>query len=296
MSKIASLVAILFLSFASFVAQATGDSKAADLLAQARAALGGEKPLAKVQGLSCAGTLQRLAGDRQIGGELTLDLQLPDKMLRSESISPMGDGALVVTDQGINGDAVLRRAKTLNAPAGMIIRMPPPPAPGSDAEAQALRNSRAEMARLTVALLLVAPPSLPLEFAYAGEAEAADGKADVLNVKGPASFVAQLFLDKATHRPLMLSYKGVAPQIRVQTQRGPAPDGADAHGRGDDGAAAGAPPVVDINMFLDDYKPVDGLMLPHHITRAVDGKTNEEWTFTSIKVNPSFKPDTFSAK
>jgi hypothetical protein len=220
-------------------------------------------------------------------------------MIRTDSISPMGDGALVVTSQGINGDAVLRHSKTVNAPPGMIIRMPPAPTPGSDAEAQALRNSRAEMARLTVALLLAAPPSMPLEFTYGGEAEAADGQADIVNVKGPNNFVAQLFLDKATHRPLMLSYKGVAQQIRVQTQRGPAPAGGDAHGggRGDDAAGLpGMPPLVEINMFLDDYKAVDGVMLPHHVTRSVDGQANEEWTLTSIKVNPAFKADTFSAK
>lgn len=284
------------LSFASFVAQATGDTKAADLLAQARAALGGEKQLAKVQGLSCAGTVQRLLGDRQIAGELTLELQLPDKMLRTESISPMGDNALVVTDQGINGDTLLRHAKTLNTPPGMIIRLPPAPAAGSDAETQALRNSRAEMARVTFALLLSAPQSMALEFDYGGEAEAADGKADVITVKGPSSFLAQMFLDKTTHRPLMLAYKGVAPQMRVQTQQGPPAAGAPAHQGPGDAAGGAAPPLVDISMFLDDYKAVDGVMLPHHITRSVDGQTNEEWTFTAIKVNPVFKTDTFSVK
>src|SRR3954466_1478689 len=121
MSQLISLAALLLLSIPTFVAPATGDAKAADLLAQARAALGGEKQLAQVQALSCAGTVQRLAGDRQIAGELTLDLQLPDKMLRSESISPMGDGALIVTDQGVSGDTLLRRTKTLNAPPGLMI-------------------------------------------------------------------------------------------------------------------------------------------------------------------------------
>jgi hypothetical protein len=114
-------------------------------------------------------------------------------------------------------------------------------------------------------------------------------------VKGPSSFVAQMFLDKATHRPLMLAYKGVAPQMRVQTQRGPASEGPP-HQRPDDGVGAQPPALVDINMFLDDYKAVDGVMLPHHITRSVDGQTNEEWTFTSIKVNPAFKADAFSVK
>ena len=57
-----------------------------------------------------------------------------------------------------------------------------------------------------------------------------------------------------------------------------------------------APELVDINMFFDDYKSVDGVMLPHHITRSVDGQPTEEWTFKTIKVNPAFRPDTFSGK
>ena len=46
-------------------------------------------------------------GDRQVTGEITIDLQLPDKMLRTESMSPMGD-ATIVTEQGVNGEQLLR--------------------------------------------------------------------------------------------------------------------------------------------------------------------------------------------
>jgi len=278
------------MTLGGYAARAAGDTKAAELLAQARAALGGDKQLSKVQGLSCAGTVQRAIGDRQVTGDLTIDLQLPDKMLRSDSISPMGDAALVVTEQGINGEQLLRHSKTLNTPPGAVIRVPPPPARGSEAEAQGLRNSRAELSRLALSLLLAAPSSMPLEFKYAGEAESPDGKADVLDVTGPTSFAAKLFLDKASHRPLMLVYRGVSPRVVVQTQRGGPPPADPTHG------APPAPEQVDINMFLDDYKAVDGVMLPHHITRSVDGQPSEEIVFKTIKVNPSFKADTFAAK
>jgi hypothetical protein len=271
-----------------------GDGRATELIAQARAALGGEKAIARVQGLSASGTVQRLIGDRTVEGQLTFDLQLPDKVIRTDTISPMGDQTALVTGQGINGDKLLRTNRILNAPPGAMIRTPPPPAPGSDAEAQALRNARAEFARMTVALLLTSPASFPLEFTSAGQAESPDGKADVIDVKGPNSFAARLFLDTASHRPLMLMYRGVAPRMIVQTQRGDAPPpSADPH------ASVPAPPagdVIDITLFLDDYQAVDGIQLPHHITRSIDGKPNEELTFKVIKVNPAFKPDTFSGQ
>jgi hypothetical protein len=131
---------------------------------------------------------------------------------------------------------------------------------------------------------------MPLEFKYAGEAESPDGKADVLDVTGSNSFAAKLFLDKASHRPLMLVYRGASPRVVVQSQRGGPPPADPTH------IPPPAPEQVDINMFLDDYKAVDGVMLPHHITRSVDGQPSEEIVFKTIKVNPAFKADTFVAK
>lgn len=275
-------------------ASATGaDKKADDLIAQARAAIGGDKNIAKVQGLSLTGAVSRAVGERTVAGEMTIDLQLPDKMLRSDAISPMGDSVLLITEQGFNGDTLLRFSKVSGAGPGMMIRTPPPPAPGSADEAQQLRNSRADFARLAVAMLLTAPKSMPIDFTYGGEAESPDGKADVIDLKGEGSFAAKLLLDQKSRRPLMLTYRGLSPRMVVQTQTV-------GGGRGD--AARGElpapppPPLVDINMFFDDYKSVDGLMLPHHVARAVDGKTTEEWTFKTIKINPAFKADTFAKK
>jgi hypothetical protein len=294
MQAIGLILVSLLVALAGFVAELSGDSQAAALLARARAAIGGDVEITKVQALSCAGTVTRAIGDHQISGEITLDLQLPDKLLRTETISPMGDSALIINEQGVNGDTLLRSMKTVNTPPGAIIRTPPPPAPGSEAEAQALRNSRAELARLMAVMLLSSSSSVPIEFTYGGEAESPDGRADVLDLKGAAGFTAKLFLDKSSHRPLMLAYRGVAPRMAVQTQA--------VHGAPDPARAErlqGPPPapdIVDIQMFVDGYKAVEGVMLPHHITRAVDGQTNEEMTCKTIKVNPAFKADTFVRK
>jgi hypothetical protein len=286
---IVSLIS-LAMTLGGFAARAAGDTKAEQLLAQARTALGGDRNLDKVQGLTATGAYQRELGDRQVNGEITIDLLLPDKMLRTESMRPMGDQTIEML-QGVNGEQVLRHSRTIGGGPGMMIRMAPP-ASGPEAEAQALQNQRADMARFALAFLLTSPSAMPLEFTYAGEAEADDGRADVVDAKGPGSFVARLFFDKKTHRPLMLSYRGVAPRMIVQTRRGDGPP-----------PAAGAPPeplpprqIVDMQLFLDDYKNVDGVLLPHHLSRSIDGKPNEEMTFKTIRVNPAFKPDAFTAK
>jgi hypothetical protein len=285
MQRLLSLISALMLTLAGLAAQITGDSRAMELIEQARTALGGEK-LAKVHSLSAAGTFQREVGDRQMSGELTIDLQLPDKMLRTDSMSPMGD-ATIITLVGINGEQLLRNTRTIGGGPNMIVRMAPPSGP--DGEVQALRNQRAEMTRLALAFLLVPPAGMPLDFAYGGEAEADEGKADIIDAKGPGSFAVRLFLDRKSHRPLMLSYRGVAPRMVMQTQRGDAPP---------PGTPAQPPPpsIANITIYLDDYKSVDGVTLPHRVVRAIDGVTSEEWTLSTVKVNPSFKADAFSGR
>ena len=299
MQRLAIYLFSLALTLGGYAAGAAGDSKAAELMAQARAALGGDAKLGKVQALSAAGTFQRDVGDRQMSGELTIDLQLPDKMVRTDSMNPVGDATVVIL-QGVNGDQVLRNSRTMGGGPGMMIRVAPPPA-GSDAEGQALRNARADLARFALAFLLTAPPSSMVEFTYAGEAEADNEKADVVEAKGQGSFAAQIFLDKKSHRPLMLQYRGVAPQIRIQTQQVQGPNDPARARQAEEAArtaAAAQPPpqVVDITLYFDDYKAVDGVQLPHHISRSVDGKPAEETTFTAIKLNPSFKAGTFDAR
>jgi hypothetical protein len=49
-------------------------------------------------------------------------------------------------------------------------------------------------------------------------------------------------------------------------------------------------------LYLGEYKKVDGVMLPHRLTYAVEGKTVEEWTLEKVKVNPSVKADLFEKK
>ena len=195
--------------------------KPKQLLAQARAALGGEKNLDKVQGLTAAGTYQREMGDRQLSGEITIDLQLPDKMLRTESMSPMGDATIEML-QGVNGEQVLRHSRTIGGGAG-------DDGPhGTAAERRGCGSAgAAESARRHGALRAGVSPDVAVgdaaRYTYGGEAEAEDGKADVVDAKGPGSFAVRLFFDKKTHRPLMLSYRGAAPRMVVQTQRGDGP-------------------------------------------------------------------------
>jgi len=56
------------------------------------------------------------------------------------------------------------------------------------------------------------------------------------------------------------------------------------------------PAPSQITVYLADYKDVDGVMLPHRLTQAVDGTTVEEWSFEKVRVNPEIKADFFDKK
>jgi len=78
----------------------------------------------------------------------------------------------------------------------------------------------------------------------------------------------------------------------MRTQRGDGPPA----GAGVPPGELPPPPIVDIQLFLDDYRAVDGVLLPHHLSRSIDGKPNEEITFKTIRINPAFKADAFAVK
>ena len=92
---------------------------------------------------------------------------------------------------------------------------------GPEAKVTADIATRADLSRAYLAFLLSSPASVPLEYSYVGEAEAPDGKAEVVDVVGPNNFSVRLFLDHKTSRPLMITYKGKAPRFEVRTVTGP---------------------------------------------------------------------------
>ena len=88
-------------------------------------------------------------------------------------------------------------------------------APALDAAAAA------RFARLALGMFAASPAAFPLEFTYAGEAESADGKADVIDVKGEGEFAVRLFVDQQTHLPLMLSWMDKEPLVMTMGTGGP---------------------------------------------------------------------------
>jgi hypothetical protein len=302
----------------------TAQDRAAELVAQVKQALGGDK-LAAVKSMSAEGPFRRSMGQRDMEGTITLIVVRPDKLRRSEEMSMAGmvGGPTVERVSGFNGTEAWDDIQNRGGMGGgmqMILRGPGGPGgpggrggPGDPAaggaltpeqiEQQRVRRMKMELQRWTVALF--ADSAQP--FIDAGVAESPDGKADVLDTKDEAGRAVRLFIDQATHLPVMLQYQEVRP--RIMMAGGP---GGRGPGRGQGGAGGGQrpsdeemqrrieemrkqgpPPPSAFAMHLSDYKKVDGVMLPHKVDVSIEGEPNEEWTIEKFKVNPSIKPEEF---
>src|ERR1044072_10052447 len=98
------LLPILILVLLSAPAALADDTRAQQILKQAREAIGGEEQLQKIQGLQIKGQYRRAFGDRQMGGERESSIQMPNKYLVEDAMSSGGLSTAMINTRGLNGD------------------------------------------------------------------------------------------------------------------------------------------------------------------------------------------------
>lgn len=296
--------------------------RVAGVLADAKKALGGEDKVAALKGLTAEGPFRRSMGGRDMEGVMSLTIVRPDKMRRVEEIAMGGmvGGPMVERTSVLAGNTAWDdTANRGGMGGGMRIEMRTGPGPGAGGPGGAtplteeqlnearVRRARVQLHRWMAALVTEGPQA----WTDAGVAESPDGKADVLETKEETGRVLRLFIDQATHLPLMVQYQDPKPMVMIAG----GPGGPGGPGRGP-GGPGGPPPQMTPEemqkrveemrknppalgtyaMHLSDYKKVDGVMLPHKIDVSLDGQPNEEWTVEKYKVNPTIKADTWEKK
>jgi outer membrane lipoprotein-sorting protein len=323
------------------LAQGTEDpQKGAALIAEARKAIGGDDKLRAVKTLQSKGTYKRTAGNNTQEGDVEVLIELPDKYRRNE-LSGTAGGPTQERVEVLNGQDVW----DINAQGfpggfgrggggfaggggrggdfgggGFRGRGDQAGQAGGGQAGQGGRGNidperlkefqrrqrQTELARLTLMWLLTTSDPV----VWVGTAQSPEGNADVLEVKAADGPSTRIFLDQATHMPLMMTTQGGGGRGNFNRRGGgpdgPAPQGAQA-GPAPQGAQAGSAPQGDgprrggqggqpitIETHLSEYKAVGGIKLPHLITRGVNGQTNEEWEIKSFRINPSLKGNTFT--
>lgn len=111
--------------------------------------------------------------------------------------------------------------------------------------------------------------------------KAAEGKMiEAIDLMGKDDFQSRLFLDQATHLPVMLSYRALRnPKSGYVTTNNPA----DLQ-------------EIAVQLFFSNYQKVNNVMLPFRVVKAVNGIQVEEWNIEKYKLNPDLKAKRFEKK
>jgi hypothetical protein len=229
---------------------------ASQVLVAAREAMGGEKKLSAVRSFVATGRTRQLRGNNLVPIEFEINCELPDKFVRTDEF-PAQDAD--PTTQGFNGETLLQFPAPSPGRGG-------PPAPSQ----QRLNAVKQDFVRLTLGMFAASFSSYPLTFKYAAVGEAPEGKADVLDVAGPANFAARLIVQQSTHLPVLLMWQ----------QPPPSPQGK----------------ASEVRVYYADFRDVDGMKFPFRLRRAVNGETVEETTFDRFKINAKIDSRKFEAR
>ena len=200
-SLVISCVALVLICLGAGQVPGLAQTRTADsVIAGARAALGGEAKIAGVKTFIATGRTRQVRGENLVPIEFEIQAELPDKYSRRDEFPAQDAGPVTA---GFVGDALVLIPRPI----------PPPPRPGMPApppgamEAQLrgrMMQAKQDFARLLRGMFAGTSPAFPVTYSYVGQAEAPQGKADVIDVKGPANFAARLFIAD-TGLPIMLS-------------------------------------------------------------------------------------------
>jgi hypothetical protein len=282
---------------------------AESVMAAARAALGGEAKIAGVKTFIATGRTRQVRGENLVPIEFEIQAELPDKYSRRDEFPAQDAGPVTA---GFVGDAIVLIPRPVPPPPRP--GMPPPPPQQQEMMLRArVMQAKQDFARLLLGMFAGTTPAFPVTYSYVGQAEAPQGKADVIDVKGPANFAARLFVAD-DGLPIMLSWQPPmgpggpgamtrpggpptgGPPTATPTPAGPPagaapPGGAPTSGPG--GPPPAAKPAPEQRLYFADYRDVDGLKLPFRIRRAAGSETTEETTFDRYRINAKVDPRRF---
>jgi hypothetical protein len=180
-----------------------------------------------------------------------------------------------------------------------------------------LTAAKQDFLRLALGLFANSLSTYPTTFAFAAQAQAPQGTADVLDVRGEGNFAARLFVASDTHLPIMLSWQAPPSGVVVLTPGQPAPRTIAAGAVVINAPAAPAATAtaeekdsytkqvaalrqkaqaspVEHRLYYADYRDVNGVKLPFRLRRAISADTTEETTFDRFRLNTKIDPRKFT--
>jgi hypothetical protein len=185
--------------------------------------------------------------------------------------------------------------------------------PPMDPRRARVNTVKQDFVKLTLGMFATSFASYPLTFNRVGQAEAPQGKADVIEVKGPegSNFTARLFINSQTRHPIMVTWQMPPSNVIVLAPGQPQPkpetlaagtvvvEGPPAPpaGAGKEETDKYAKDVAEVRrktqakllehrLYYADYRDAgNGVMFPFRLRRAIGPDTVEETNFDAFRLN-----------
>ena len=301
------------------------DARAAEVLNQARAALGGSAALEAIHSFSASGDFRVGSGDGQISGTVKLDLLTPDKLMRTMKWSPV-QAENVTTVEAMDGDQTWTDSQ-MHQPGQMMGMGPSGGGLGrggrrsrggmGGGEGGAGRSGlgpglmdgldsqpmRSYFSCLAMALLLRMPDSPSHTVTSDGKVDINGVKADSVKITTGDGSAVSLAIDEQTHRPVMVGYQeapdrpeiGQAGHPTVRKNKPSVADGTQ------EAQQPQKPQLTNVEIYFSEYKAVQekkfgNVWLPYQITRTKGGQTVEDMHMKEFQLNPHLNPKQFEQK
>jgi len=263
----------VFILFSAAVAQ-NGDSqnnKAQEILKKAKAAVGKKTDLAAAKAFTMVyESSGRIAFQNKIfetNAKVEVNLSSFDKIRASKFIQHFSNGKPTNTEKQeftLNGDGFYLDMNVFGINGEKIdfnVK--------TDVDKEQRKKSfRNEIFHLFFPFTLDAVEYFPMNFSYVGTAESKDGKAEVLELAAPNKTTYRLFFDAKTYLLLMMTETRTSEQNKTFEKK----------------------------YFYSDYQEKEGLLFATKIVVENNGVVVEERTIKDLKVNPTFKPNSFDVK
>jgi hypothetical protein len=274
-------------------------ARAQDLLNLARTAIGGEAKIKEVKGLSINGRIRDLKQDPNATRELKMQFFMADKIHFGEKMhigeGPMPEGGerhIIIRRSPEASGETMKLEEDTDANGTQIRKRIMIQTDGHHVEGSgdAVSHPRVSlmMPDLMLGLLLNSP--IPQEFTFAGETQ--DGRANIIDVKGPMGGTSRLLLDKATNLPVEFSFKGGGGPVVMFMKKAETPGTeteVDVIKTAPFNVRIPGPEQGEVVVRFSDHRLVDGVVLPYRITKVVNGEIAEEWEIDRYEINPKME-------
>jgi hypothetical protein len=277
-------------------------ARAKELIKLARASIGGEEALGRIQTLTASGKYNRFVKyvsvqsprkieekQKALPGKMEFEFAFPDKFRRrvtGERLRGFGYSYAQV----VNGDLAWRDPP-LRPMSSYRDRRVIDVGDVEKTEFRQATSAKQELTYFSIGWLMGALPGYPLETRYLGLFQIGAENAHAISAEGESGFLFTVLLDTKTYTPLALAIsfvEEIQPTVIVESagffdrkfmQETYARARAERRSR--------IKPAQPYEMLIrfSDRRPVNGLLLPFRVTTTLNGEVIEDMTINEFEVN-----------